>query len=175
METKICSNKNCQYLGKPQLTNNFVRDKYRPDGLHIYCKDCVKLHQIKPRSKYLNFQSSSKNRNIEFDLSFDLFEKLIELNCFYCENVLASKSAKGYNLDRISNDKSIGYVINNIVPCCIICNYFKLDHFTLLETLIGIEAYVQHEFPHLNFSNAIKIEKIRAGIHPLEILGLNFS
>lgn len=60
-----------------------------------------------------------------------IFVILSQMNCFYCNSVPlnlttepVSKQSFFYNgLDRINS--SIGYYINNILPCCKNCNWMK--------------------------------------------------
>lgn len=83
-------------------------------------------------SLYDNYRRSAKNRGITFNISKDVFRKLTKQKCFYC-GALPSQThnpAGMYNgyyiyngLDRKINTK--GYVKENCVPCCKICNYMK--------------------------------------------------
>lgn len=74
---------------------------------------------------------SAGKRGIEFDIPFDMFIKLTSSNCHYCDsepqNVCKNPRGNGdytYNgLDRINNSKS--YNVNNVVPCCLMCNGAK--------------------------------------------------
>jgi len=51
--------------------------------------------------------------------------------CYYCNHDLEET---GIGLDRIDNDK--GYLENNVVPCCWICNKIKGVIFTTEEMKI---------------------------------------
>ena len=75
------------------------------------------------------YQTSARNRELEWSLSEEQCEQLFNSNCYYCNN-LPSNFAKvrkwemKYNgIDRIDNTK--GYVQNNVVTCCKICNLAK--------------------------------------------------
>jgi hypothetical protein len=72
------------------------------------------------RGKYNKYKKSARSRNINFDLTFDEFIYFWENPCFYCGSPI-----NNIGLDRVNNN--IGYTINNIVPCCIMCNKIKLD------------------------------------------------
>ena len=59
------------------------------------------------------------------------FKELIESSCYYCKEV-GSMSTYGYHkglnykyngVDRVNNEK--GYVDDNVVACCKICNNSK--------------------------------------------------
>lgn len=98
------------------------------------------------RAKLSHYKSNAKLRNKEFSISFEQGTKLLTGNCHYCGSepnmefsVLETrKSAKRVQtglidkaeyivktngLDRIDNSK--GYIENNVVSCCTICNYAK--------------------------------------------------
>lgn len=75
----------------------------------------------------------AKQRKISFKLSFKLFSSTIRQDCHYCfnkgSNLLKHKATntmkKFCGIDRKDSNK--GYIKNNIVPCCAICNRAKLD------------------------------------------------
>jgi len=84
---------------------------------------------------FLQYRSSAKQRNLFFDISFQEFATIIRQECFYCGEP-SSRLLRFYNqsnkkwevvgrngVDRIDND--IGYVLENCVPCCGICNTMK--------------------------------------------------
>lgn len=68
-----------------------------------------------------------------FDLTLEQFIEISKKNCFYCNS--EPTPTKGHRqwstiiytngLDRI--DSNMGYLYNNVVPCCIYCNTAKLD------------------------------------------------
>ena len=81
---------------------------------------------------YGSYQRNAEKRGHNFDISKSLFRQLVVQPCYYCgelpSNVCKSnKNTKGvfvYNgLDRIQNE--IGYIPDNVVPCCSRCNYVK--------------------------------------------------
>ncbi|MEK7064175.1 MAG: hypothetical protein AAB973_01010 [Patescibacteria group bacterium] len=80
---------------------------------------------------FLSYQHGAKSRNLSWELSKEIFIELTQKICFYCGNLPnnVSKRKSGdfiYNgIDRIDN--TLGYLINNVVPCCKICNRAKLE------------------------------------------------
>jgi hypothetical protein len=84
------------------------------------------------------YKYHAKNRGHSFDLTDEEAKDLMLQNCTYCNaepnNVsygsLGSKRMHGkfiYNgIDRIDN--SLGYTIDNTVPCCAICNRMKSSY-----------------------------------------------
>jgi len=85
------------------------------------------------------YKRGARKRNLEFALTRGQFKGLTQQNCFYCgarpSNSANSPESNGifiYNgIDRIDNDK--GYIVDNCVSCCYICNQWK-------------RAYTQQEF-----------------------------
>ena len=78
------------------------------------------------------YKREAKIRNYSFELSSQEFENLISQKCFYCgsepSNLMKEGESKKlhYNgIDRLDN--SIGYNLENCVPCCAICNKLKMN------------------------------------------------
>ena len=76
-----------------------------------------------------DYKRPAKNRDLVFDLSKEQIRELIKQNCHYC-NCKPKKikrvgpSVLVYNgIDRV--DSNIGYVKENVVPCCWVCNRAK--------------------------------------------------
>ncbi len=78
---------------------------------------------------FFRYQRSAKYHDRDFTLTFDQFIKIASTNCYYCDRKPESKSKKGYvifyynGVDRVDNNR--GYVPDNVVPCCTICNTKK--------------------------------------------------
>jgi len=84
------------------------------------------------KSSYTHFKANLKVRDIESSLSFEGFVALFKNpDCFYC-------GGESTGLDRLAN--SIGYSIDNCVPCCMVCNRIKGDIFDYDETFAMINA-----------------------------------
>lgn len=88
-------------------------------------------------SLYVHCKKGAQSRNITFSISLDDFKSIITKNCYYCgSEPIVSGSSKRYNktdlqiknngIDRFDNN--IGYVLENCVPCCKICNHMKRDY-----------------------------------------------
>jgi len=94
-----------------------------------------KLHRKKFGESTLNFlyhnaKANAKHRKKEFNLTLDEFNKTVQQSCFYCKQSPKKVKIKGRyghvfvnGIDRI--DSSIGYAMENIVPCCKTCNSAK--------------------------------------------------
>lgn len=80
------------------------------------------------------YKTNAKKRNYEFSLTNEEFRSLTKQNCFYCgippgTAMVRKRTFFGnytYNgIDRVDNTK--GYLLDNCVTCCSVCNYSKLD------------------------------------------------
>lgn len=73
--------------------------------------------------RYTSGKSNAQTRNIIWDITFLQWKTLV-LNkvCIYCQGKLPKS---GCGLDRKDND--IGYLLDNVVPCCGSCNRLKSD------------------------------------------------
>lgn len=100
---------------------------------------------------YLEYSIGAKRRNLEFSLTKEQFRNITSSNCFYC-NIEPKQQArrKGRNnglythngIDRKNNN---GYILDNCVACCKICNIAKA---TLIESDFYI--WISRCFTNLN-------------------------
>ena len=114
----LCNKKGCKqcgaaYGGKRRILDNFEAAK---------------------RNFYSAYKGNASSRNLEFSLSRDDFDNIISKKCTYCgmspqDQSYLSKSTKKYDkfyasgIDRLDN--SLGYTLDNCVPCCTKCNMMK--------------------------------------------------
>ena len=89
------------------------------------------------REYYRNYRMGSKYRNLEFLLTEDEFRIITSQPCKYCgspptpryvshsRKIIESVPYLRNGIDRVDN--TTGYVVNNCVPCCFLCNYMKRD------------------------------------------------
>ena len=92
--------------------------EYRDKNINII-REKSKIKGKTPNGKYSNYKSIAKRRNIEFNLTLEQFSELWNKRCHYC-----GTDINGIGVDRVDN--TIGYNVNNIVPCCAWCNKMKL-------------------------------------------------
>lgn len=71
----------------------------------------------KLNSQLMKFKAGAKARNLSFELSDEEAKDIMSKPCYYCGEPIS------LGIDRI--DSSKGYIQNNIVPCCGICNIMK--------------------------------------------------
>lgn len=97
---------------------------------------------------YKNYKNGAANRGLPFELSFEDAVKLFKSDCHYCKSPLSNSYSGGgstwhYNgIDR--KDNSLGYTIDNCVPCCRICNIGKagLSYEDYLNWIKGVAERV---------------------------------
>jgi hypothetical protein len=88
------------------------------------------------------YKTRAKKFNYAFEIDLDVFKELTSSNCYYCDEPPAMvyqhqiltvsdrsrlNSQYIYNsLDRVDSDK--GYTLDNVRPCCKLCNTMKMHH-----------------------------------------------
>jgi len=80
---------------------------------------------------YGNYKRHAEERGLSFELTKEDFSFLTKMNCHYCgaepSNESPAHDCNGsytYNgIDRIDNSR--GYTLDNVVPCCAVCNSMK--------------------------------------------------
>lgn len=86
------------------------------------------------RSFYAKYKSLAENRKIPFLLSKKQFIRIVKQDCYYCKESPTIRNCystgrivrwKFNGVDRLDNDRAIGYTKSNSVPCCSICNLMK--------------------------------------------------
>ena len=133
------------------------------------CKKCVS-HYMKPpgegsfRILFNKTKHSAQIRHIVVEITYNEFKTIVAGNCFYCDSpprdynpyinqqtgkLVLGRTAfmatrawiKANGIDRLDN--SIGYTVENCVPCCAQCNTMKMDY-TLDEFINHIYAITKH-------------------------------
>lgn len=85
---------------------------------------------------FRNLKRSARERGYEWALTKEQVKEITQRPCFYCGAEPYQEIKDGYNgfngglkyngIDRVDNSR--GYMIDNVVPCCGMCNYAKRDH-----------------------------------------------
>ena len=105
------------------------------------------------RQKYSSLKRRAKKRGLNCDLSFEQFSYLKKSDChycgvsekfiqFYCE--LLKVNTPWISIDRKDNNK--GYVYDNCVAACYLCNKIKGSFFSFKEMEEIGEKYVAPKF-----------------------------
>lgn len=104
--------------------------------------NCNDRHEALLQRLYTKLKSQAKSRNKDVSITLEEFSVLVALPCHYCGNLPANvikdrfkKNNKQFSnpkifliysgIDRKDNTK--GYSLNNVLPCCKVCNAAKLD------------------------------------------------
>lgn len=133
------------------------KEKHLPYNKRSTCQWCYYLSNPEAREarnakvraqlrtlegRYSRARNVAKKRKIRWHLTMEQYAPLISQACFYCQGPLCES---GVGLDRLSNDRTIGYCIENVVPCCHVCNTIKGDNLSPSETLAALDAIRQRQ------------------------------
>jgi len=133
-----CNRKGKYYLCRCDCGNEKILRGYSISYGSVKSCGCLVAEKSKERFTLPNnngtknrlrrgYKKGAKKRNIDFDISQEDFNKIIEMNCYYCgsppNNVYNNYTYSG--IDRINNKE--GYFATNCVPCCFYCNFGKSD------------------------------------------------
>ena len=133
----------CWSCKKTKDLTEYHKDKSKNDGLTGCCKVCTAVRDKKKEKdrtpSYLFYlcRHHAKRRGYEFLLTKEEFLSFLGSYCRYC-----GISLDKIRLDRVDNKK--GYILGNVVPCCIGCNRFKGN--SSLEQLYKTGHKYKHEY-----------------------------
>ena len=128
----------CGGSPKPCTSYDLVNDKVvscgicsKQDAGTFYRKEGT----LNPsKSVWRNYRQTAKRRGLEFDLDYNFFMSIIIQSCVYCGSSEVSyfnprndweQQFRYTGIDRINS--SVGYLKENIQPCCKHCNMSKSD------------------------------------------------
>lgn len=128
----------CTKCGRESIKQSHHLKGFKGSGC-LECTDRLppKLRISMNQRNYNNYKTKITNQtDLIFDLSFDEFDKLTSQNCNYCgnapsfperfKNEFKNRDIVNFNgIDRIDSTK--GYILENCVTCCTICNRMKSD------------------------------------------------
>ena len=103
------------------------------EDIFVNCCVCREKERINT-DPYTYYKKSAYDRKINFELTNEEIYDIVKKNCFYC-NRMNEKNWNG--IDRINNDKKIGYIKKNIIPCCSVCNFMK-------QKINSVEEFVNY-------------------------------
>jgi hypothetical protein len=75
----------------------------------------------RPEGMYLIYKTGARVRTLDFGLTLDNYKDIVSKPCYYCGQT--PEQANGMGVDRVDN--TLGYVLNNCVPCCEFDNQAK--------------------------------------------------
>lgn len=137
------------WITKCECGNKITRLASNLKKKHKHSCGCISKNPPKRNAGFKRFfndyKQSALNRNYPFNLSQTKFLNLIFKNCYYCDGIPTKRYEKfvaitffANGIDRLDNTK--GYVLNNCVTCCKICNKAKstLDEQEFKEWIIKV-------------------------------------
>lgn len=95
-----------------------------------------------PALRFKYGRRAAKQREIEWNISFEEYAPFLDLPCHYCCGQLGSQIHSGVGLDRINNNQD--YQLGNILPCCKVCNLIRNTYLSVEETKIAVEAIIAY-------------------------------
>jgi hypothetical protein len=103
-------------------------------------------------NKYLQYKQSALKRNLSFELNEEQFKEITSKSCYYCNQIPKNKN-KGYYYNGIDRKNNfLGYIIENVVPCCETCNRAKLQ-MTEQDFLSWIDRVYAHQHKPIDSSD----------------------
>lgn len=111
---------------KEYYRKNIEKEKLRSHDKYYSYKEAYQRNHIRYRKtsdgKFKLIKATAKRRKLDFSISLEYYqEKIWNQKCSYCGSVDTNGG-----MDRV--DSSLGYINDNVVSCCQICNTMKLDH-----------------------------------------------
>lgn len=97
-------------------------------------KEQISQYRQSLNGRYSTYKKNSNIKKIIFSLTLEEFDELTKQTCFYCGEYSKEKTFVG--IDKIVPDK--GYILENCVPCCEMCNFMK-NNFSQVEFYEKIE------------------------------------
>lgn len=107
------------------------KEKFKLYKKLYYEKNKEKLYLLRksPGRKFTQSRQQAKTRGISWSITKKEYIELTSKKCYYCNGELPIFVG---GLDRINSNGS--YSIDNVVPCCSMCNRIKSDYLTMEET-----------------------------------------
>lgn len=96
-----------------------TQDAKRQDRGRNYKEECMKNLDV----YYEGYIRNAVKRNYEYTLDLAQFTTLVSAPCHYCNH---NVSGEVNGIDRVDN--TCGYIIDNCVACCEMCNRLKLHY-----------------------------------------------
>jgi len=138
----------CECGSEKTLRSNKVFSKTKP----IKSCGCLKKENTNSAFKLIlrTYKNGANRRCLSFELTEEQFKEITSKNCYYCgispSNISKTPiSIYNYNgIDRKNN--SLGYTIENSLPCCTLCNKSKrdLDYSYFMEWIERISKFINN-------------------------------
>lgn len=146
---KTCNGlKICRYTG-PICSNCYNKYENTENGKRVLLRN--RRRSYFPPARFSRGKSEAKRRKIVWELTLQQYIDLIQKECYYCG--VSMENETGVGLDRIDNNKTIGYVMNNVLTCCGSCNQIRGSNLTVEETKVAISAILSYRKEFLGKKN----------------------
>lgn len=149
----------CECGGTKEVRSGFlIRQKVKTCGCSGKHSNKLGLGEAAFNELLGRYKKQASSRGHSFELTIKEFRDLTESLCFYCgsppSNKITNNGVDNYyvytGVDRKDNTK--GYTIDNVLPCCTVCNRAKnnmpYNSFTAwIDNLIKFNLETQHADP----------------------------
>lgn len=140
-----CSKHGCpeKHEAKGFCRHHYKQWRWAEGKEHRASYDYLKKWNRSLSGRYSQLKRAAINLNLGFDISTKLHAVLLLQPCDYCKGSL---SPTGHGLDR--KDSSKGYLVDNVVPCCVVCNRIKNRYLTHEEMKAAMRAVLRVRHGH---------------------------
>lgn len=132
----------CYMCKEYKTEKEFYKNRSNSNGLESCCKECSrikdrkyrethpeKIKSYRERNLIRSYRFSDKKKGFKCDLTVEwLKHNITSKPCIYCNSTIQ------IGCDRINN--SIGHTIDNVIPCCKVCNFIRSNQLSHEEMLI---------------------------------------
>ena len=138
---KGCKIEGCYELSEANgMCQPHYRKWRRSEGLDkAQTNEYASRFQRSYAGRWAALKRAAKDKSLGFDITKKQHVELLQEVCFYCEGKL---NETGHALDR--KDSSKGYLLSNVVPCCMMCNRIKNEYLTHEEMLVAMKAVLAY-------------------------------
>ena len=135
----------CGKEWEPQLVNilngNTSCCGRTPCKSYSYISDKERDVEVGWKALQYVYKRHAEKRGLAFKLTYEEFKNILQQDCTYCgvkpnqvyqlfkrgtKEIRAGVPVTYNGIDRV--DSSLGYTLDNTVPCCRSCNWAKMDH-----------------------------------------------
>lgn len=130
-----CECGNVLVVPSNQLNSGRTRSCGCAKGYWISQKNSIPIKERAENQLFSEYKTNANKRGLKFFLSKSEFVSFLYNDCFYCgtpplncmkkEKVTGKEEHYFNGIDRVNNE--IGYVLDNCVTCCKLCNHAKND------------------------------------------------
>lgn len=126
----------------PKRTEGYKLRKRKEYYVSRPAKLAVAAKSRRGGARFTNVKRMAHKRGLDFLLTKEEFQTLVEKPCHYCGDVFNARALTCAGLDRIDNTK--GYEPSNVLPCCTACNRLRGEHFSVEEAKIAVSAIIAY-------------------------------